>query len=105
MKIDPKVLAQHWVHAHEEDSEAGRVYRPNSYQLPPSRGRSAFELEPDGSYLESGPGPTDRRSRKPNGSWRLEGAELVVQDESGGVRRSRVVSLSPDRLVLAKARE
>ena len=103
MKIDPKALAQHWVHAHEEDSASGRVYRPKSFALPPSRGRTAFELGSDGSYVEHGPGPTDRNVQKAGGRWHLSGQELTVIDPAGTERRSKVVELSPDRLMLAKA--
>jgi len=103
MKIDPKTLAQHWVHAHEEDSTSGRVYRPKSFAMPPSRGRTAFELASDGSYVEHGPGPTDRRLQKAGGRWRLKGQELTLIDEAGAERRSKVVEISSDRLVLAKA--
>jgi hypothetical protein len=48
------------MHAHEEDKESELVYRPASYSLPPSRGRSALDLLADGTYVESSPGPTDR---------------------------------------------
>jgi hypothetical protein len=59
-ELDPAVVQKPWVHAHEEDTDSELIYRPASYSFPPSRGRSALDLRPDGTYVESSPGPTDR---------------------------------------------
>ena len=56
----------HWVHSHEEDTDAEMVYRPASYAFPPSRGRTSFDLRADGSYVERSPGP-GRRPRRVEG--------------------------------------
>src|SRR5438034_663791 len=42
-----------WLHSHEEDADAAKVYRPDDYPFPPARGRMGFELKPDGSLLEA----------------------------------------------------
>ena len=44
-------MFKHWTHSREEDSEGIKVYRPNEYNFPPSRGREGFEL---GVALPSG---------------------------------------------------
>jgi hypothetical protein len=98
--VEPTALAGSWVHSHEEDGDAGRVFRPASYSFPPSRGRSRLELRPDGSYTEETPGPTDRPEAA-SGRWSLEGGALQLEPESGTPRVLRVVSAEPDRLVLA----
>jgi hypothetical protein len=104
-KIDRSVLEQHWVHSHEEDNDKEMVFRPASYSFPPSRGRSSFDLKPDGSLTESGPGPTDRSEQKA-GRWHLDANNNLTL--SSGSRRdeiSRVLkvhSADRNRLVVKK---
>jgi hypothetical protein len=89
-----------WVHAHEEDDENGQVYRPAGAELPPSRGRQGLELRADGTLVESVPGPVDVPESS-EGTWSLEGDELVLSRADGTERRLRVVSAEPERLVLS----
>ena len=35
------------------------VFRPADRPFPPARGRTSFELRPDGTYVETSPGPVD----------------------------------------------
>jgi hypothetical protein len=49
-----------WLHSYEEDTKATKVYRPPNYPFPPSRGRNAVELRPNGTYIEYSSGPDDR---------------------------------------------
>ena len=103
-KIEKGALPQRWVHSHEEDSDTEMVYRPASYKFPPSRGRSSFELRPDGTVLESSPGPSDR-SEHSQGTWRLDAGKNLVIDQGSGGQGSRVlklVSAGRDRLVVKK---
>jgi len=101
--FDRRALVGRWLHAHEEDSETERVFRPASWALPPSRGRSGFELGADGSLRRFGPGPTDRPEQTA-GTWRLVGGRLEFEDEGpgGGRRALEIVSLTPDRLVVRR---
>jgi len=48
-----------WIRSHEEDQEEWRVYRPHDYPFPPSRSRSGFQLNGDGSALFGAIAPTD----------------------------------------------
>ena len=104
-KVEKAMLAQRWVHSHEEDSDTEMVFRPVSYKFPPSRGRTSLDLRPDGSLTESGPGPSDR-SEHTEGTWWLDADNNLVLDQ--GPRhhqRSRVlrlVSADGDRLVVKK---
>jgi len=104
-KIEKEALAQHWVHSHEEDNDSEMVFRPASYQFPPSRGRTSFDLKPDGSLIESGPGPTDR-SQRVDGKWQLDGNKnLLFYQGSGRDQPSRVLRLASadrNRLVVKK---
>jgi hypothetical protein len=91
-------LAGSWVHSHEEDSDGERVYRPATFELPPSRGRDAFELRSDGTLVARRPGPVDVPEEQ-TGTWDVRGDQLVLT--SGGAERVlEVVSVEPERLVV-----
>ena len=95
-----KVLSQHWVHSHEEDTATTQVFRPSSYKFPPARGRFGFELKADGTLIQFGIGATDRTQRS-IGRWNLEGENLVFSpSEPQASRKLKIVSASPDRLVV-----
>jgi hypothetical protein len=100
--ISADVLTQPWVHSHEEDTDNEMVFRPASFNFPRSRGRSGFDLKPDGSLVESGPGPTDRRQQS-QGTWKLDGDKLVFYGGSGQPGRVlQIVSAAKDRLVVKR---
>ena len=68
-----------WYHSREEDNGDVQVYRDGSYKFPPSRGgRTGFKLEKDGTFLEYGPGPTDKPTTT-KGTWSLvENADAIL---------------------------
>ena len=92
-----------WVHSHEEDSETERVFRLADHPFPPSRGREAFELRSDGTYVGQRPGPTDE-PRETTGTWALNGPELSIQegDPDRIDRTMTVIAAEPDRLVVRR---
>ena len=90
-----------WVHAFEEDGADGAVYRPEDADLPLSRRpRERLALAADGSAELFVPGADDR-PRPRDGTWREQGGEIVVATPAGDYR---VVSWSPDRLVVKRPR-
>lgn len=95
----------HWVHAHEEDTEDQMVFRPPGADLPPSRGRVAFELRADGTFAETGLGATDV-PEEGTGSWALEGDVLTLSEGAtqGVPRELVVVRADQDRLVVRRRR-
>ncbi len=99
------ILQQQWVHSYEEDTETEVVFRPRVYRFPPSRGRKSFELKSDGTLVEMGIGPTDRRQES-QGRWRLEAGNSIAfyeGEQPGAPKRVlRVVSAAKDRLVVKK---
>jgi hypothetical protein len=102
--IKSDVLHGYWVHSHEEDTPTEMVFRPARYPFPPSRGRQGFELRPDGSYVETGPGPADK-PQSAVGRWTLEDHNrlaLYSAQGRGGGRVLEVTSVAPDRLVIRK---
>jgi hypothetical protein len=103
-RIAPGLLQQHWVHSHEEDTDREMVFRPKSFQFPPSRGRSSFALGSDGTLLEGGPGPGDR-GEESAGTWKLEDEDKLVffrGSQATPMRTLRVKSATKDRLVIHK---
>lgn len=103
-KIPSEMLSQHWIHSHEEDTETEMVFRPASFNFPRSRGRRGFELKPDGSLVDIGIGPTDRR-QEAQGTWTLADDDRLVlygKTPSGPSRTMQIVLAEKDRLVIKK---
>lgn len=103
-KITPEILYQHWVHSHEEDTDTEMVFRPATFNFPRSRGRKAFELKPDGSLVEIGIAPTDRR-QETTGTWKLEDDDTLIfykGAESEPGRVMHIASAGKERLVIKK---
>jgi hypothetical protein len=103
-KVSRELLERRWVHAHEEDSEGEMVFRPAGYDLPPSRGRSAFELRPDGRFVEDAIGAADV-PEEASGTWELDDEDRIVLrggSPSGVPREMKVTSAEPDRLTVER---
>ena len=100
-RIDTALLAQAWLHSHEEDTPTTTVYRPAHFPFPPSRGRKGFELKPGGALVARKPGPTDQ-TQTTAGAWKLSDQKLELTPESGTPQLLHIESVEPDRLVIAK---
>ena len=103
-KIRRELLYQHWVHSHEEDTDAELVFRPATFNFPRSRGRFSFELKADGGLVESGIAPDDRQQQT-QGSWKLEDDDhliLYTPSPSKPKRVMRIASVNKTRLVIRK---
>jgi hypothetical protein len=78
------------------------VFRRDTHPFPPSRGRMSLELRPDGSYVESSPGPVDIPEES-RGDWSLEGDRLLLGAEGDRAGHAwRVSEVDPDRLVVRR---
>lgn len=96
----PPSLFKTWVHSHEEDTSEYRVYRPSTYAFPPSRGRSGFELRPDGSFVRIDIAPTDG-SRAVEGRWEAVAPDQVqVSIPGSGTPPTTIAILSHDEETL-----
>jgi hypothetical protein len=103
-QVNQDALHQHWVHSHEEDTNTEIVFRPATYNFPRSRGRRSFELKPDGSLVEGGIAPDDRR-QETQGTWELQDNDKLVlytQSTSQPSRVMQIASVDKDRLVVKK---
>lgn len=91
------------MHAHEEDTDDEMVFRPAGTQLPPSRGRMAFDLRADGTFAETGLGASDV-PEEATGSWLVEGETITLSEGAtqSVPRRMDVVSADDERLVIHK---
>jgi hypothetical protein len=97
-----RIVQRRWVHSREEDTDKEMVFRPAAFEFPPSRGRTSFELKPDGALLEGGIGPTDRPVET-QGTWELEDDRLLLRrDPSETPRVMRIASVEDERLVVEK---
>jgi hypothetical protein len=97
-----QLLHRRWIHSHEEDTEGRMVFRPAGFDLPPSRGRTSFELRPDGVLVEGGPGPDDRPTESA-GTWELGGDDrLTLRSRGREPRTLAIESVEDDRLVVSE---
>jgi hypothetical protein len=99
-----RLFATAWLHAFEEDTAEGAVYRPRGSKLPLSRRpRERLELQADGTARYFVPGPDDRHVEQP-GHWHDEDGVLVVSVPAIGTEL-RIVDRSPERLVVRVQRK
>lgn len=98
-----RILQRRWVHAHEEDKENEMVFRPATFEFPPSRGRRSFDLRPDGSLTEGRIGPTDH-PLEAQGTWELEDDDRLVLHPAHPAtpRVMKIASVDENRLVIEK---
>ena len=95
-------IYKHWIHSHEEDIEDKKVYRPSTFEFPPSRGRDGFEIKENGEFILSFPGPTDR-SEKTIGNFTIDSNKLNVELVS--LQKSytmTILSCDENRLIIQK---
>jgi hypothetical protein len=93
-----------WLHSQEEDRPDVRVYRPRDYPFPPTRGRSAVEFRPDGTYVEYGSGPDDR-GQAVAGTWRDAGngrVQISMTRPGAPASTRRVLSCTEEMLVIER---
>ena len=97
--VDVATLQRTWLHAHEEDHGDTLVFRPNTYAFRPSRGRTGFEIGPNGVLTQYDIAATDGLERR-MGKWRIEGNTFYATfpEKNSTDYSLRVLSLTPERL-------
>ena len=98
--MDEKQLARSWVEVREEGGADRIVLRPETYAIPPARGRRGLDLSRPAAAVAKAPGPTDKTEGKP-GSWSLSGDELTI-DAPGWSGTYTVEQVSGNILVLRR---
>lgn len=94
------MLQQTWLHSHEEDQGEVLTYRPNTYDFPPSRGRTGFTFKEDNSFIQYEIAPTDGLEER-LGNWKLTDNDLIrVSFEEGDYQDFllEIVTLEPNLL-------
>lgn len=95
-----KQLERTWLHAHEEDTGDVRVYRPNTYAFPPSRGRTGFAFEHNGLFTQFDIAPTDGLEGR-KGKWTPENdhtLRISLDDKKDPDYKLEIVSIDKDVL-------
>ncbi|MGI8622554.1 MAG: hypothetical protein ACR2NB_03485 [Solirubrobacteraceae bacterium] len=101
--LDREALHGRWVHSHEEDTDAERIYRPAGFAFPPARGSTALDLRPDGTYVETGPGPVDAPVESAARPWSLDGDALVLGADGEEAERTwQIAGATRDRLTVRR---
>jgi hypothetical protein len=96
-------LCQYWVQSYEEDTEKELVYRPSTFNFPPSRGRTGFELLADKTCKWIGIAAGDG-SEVSCGTWELDvGESLHVRlNFKDSTEVLALASIERDRLAIRK---
>ncbi len=104
LPLNQDLLCKRWVHSRQEDSATETVYRPADFPLPPSRGRTGFEFNADGTFKRIGIGPTDISQVK-KGTWQIDGAhpDQIHVEIDGQKNVWTIQDLTPDRLTIRKS--
>ncbi|PRY16434.1 hypothetical protein CLV24_101280 [Pontibacter ummariensis] len=82
-KLQAELVGKTWLHSYEEDEDSVLVYRPNTFDFPPSRGRTGFSLDPNGVIRRYEIAPTDGLEEQ-FGQWKqLDDDRFQVQMNPG----------------------
>ena len=106
-KLESELLGKTWLHSFEEDEGDVRVYRPNSYDFPASRGRTGFALEQGGVLKRYAIAPTDGLEEH-RGQWEFLDDKVVhikVKGDSTVVENFTIQILSLKNNVLKVKRQ
>ena len=99
-------LERSWLRAHEEDQSDVRVYRPNTYAFPPSRGRTGFSFERNGLFTQFDIAPTDGLEGR-KGTWTAENdhtLRISLDDKKDPDYRLEIVSMENDVLKVRRVK-
>lgn len=98
------LYGQTWLYSYEEDSADVRTYRPNTYDFPPSRGRTGFMLQKGGAFVRYGIAPTDGLEEQP-GKWEAMGKDrirVVFDNPRQRPEELEVVAVTPEALKIKR---
>lgn len=102
--VPDAVYGQTWLYSYEEDSADVHTYRPNTFDFPPSRGRTGFMVQKDGTFIRYGIAPTDGLEEQP-GTWQADGKNLLqvnFKDATHEPEKIEIISASPSILKIRR---
>lgn len=89
-----------WLHSYEEDSAGITTYRPEDFNLPPSRGRKGFKIMRDSTFIFYAIAPTDGWNKHP-GKWSLKDEKTLsinFGNKSVPPKTWEIILLSKDKI-------
>jgi hypothetical protein len=102
---EEKQLLGTWRHSHEEDTASESVYRPDSYEFPPARGRTGYEFRSDHSCTFLGISPRDGTAKQ-SCKWELrldQHPAIVITFPDGREEILPLVLVDGERMVVKKS--
>jgi len=103
MSALPPEIFRRWIHSHEEDTEEFLVYRPSGYSFPPARGRQAFEIKKDGTFIRYDIAAAEG-ARKRSGCWKAEARDRIRVEFRGEEPRADSLGIHSCEKGLLKVR-
>lgn len=103
--LPASVYGKTWLNSHEEDSADVKTYRPNSFDFPPSRGRTGFMIQEDGRFIRYGIAPTDGLEEQP-GKWEAKGKNrlrVTFENPQHEPEELDIVSVSAEIIKIRRA--
>ena len=97
MDFTKAIVGKTWLHSHEDDRGDTLTYRPNSYDFPPSRGRTGFAFDHNGLFTQFDIAPTDGLEGR-KGQWQAikeNTLRITLEDQSQPDYTLEIVSLEP----------
>lgn len=104
-RVDPSMICGiRWIHAFEQDTEAGAVFCPETDQIPLARRpRERLELQAGGAARVYVGGADDRPVQRA-GRWRATSEGIVIEVPATDRDRAmawRIVEATPTRIVVS----
>ncbi|WP_255478554.1 hypothetical protein [Rufibacter sp. XAAS-G3-1] len=100
------VYGKTWLNSYEEDTVDVKTYRPNTFDFPPSRGRTGFMLQEDGTFIRYGIAPTDGLEEQP-GKWEAQGKNrlrITFENPKHEPEELEIVSVSAEVIKIRRIR-
>ncbi|MFC6099100.1 lipocalin-like domain-containing protein [Olivibacter domesticus] len=95
------VIVRKWVHSYEEDTDEEKVYRPEGFVMPRSRGRDKIALEEEGKLINTFPGRGDALEST-TGFWQVKEDKLILTFDQKNQEQYTIREVNAERLVLKK---
>jgi hypothetical protein len=102
--INEKCIYSAWVHSYEEDITSKKVYRPPSFEFPPSRGRESLDIKTNGEIVFNNIGPDDR-PQKISGNFKIKDSNKLYIEFNNKTSPFIITILSCDKNILVIQRE
>ncbi|KAA6437847.1 hypothetical protein FOE74_02770 [Rufibacter glacialis] len=93
-----------WLNSYEEDSVGVKTYRPNTYDFPPSRGRTGFMIQEEGGFIRYAIAPTDGLEEQP-GKWKATGKNrltITYDNPQHQPEELEIISVSADMIKIRR---